>query len=218
MAEGRALRRIGDPVVAAAPAGVRIRTRIHPTAAEAEALTAIGELLGSLYRGELAGRVRLGRLDRTAQAVWRAQHKRALTAVSSSRWAGAITRAVEDQYQLGMRGVAAQVADLRAAVEVLEAAVCAASRRARAGRGTPRPAVGRGAGVVGIAARRNGSSRPAGWRCCGPVGHRRGGVGRGSAVDHGGWETVVAQPQPPRRRRHDRAAMARASGMRRGCF
>jgi hypothetical protein len=41
-------------------------------------------------------------------------------AVSSSRWAGAITRAVEDQYQLGMRGLVARVADLRAAVEVLE--------------------------------------------------------------------------------------------------
>jgi hypothetical protein len=96
------LRRISDPVVGAAPAGVRIRTRIHPTAAEAEALAAIGELLGSVYRGELAGRVRLGRLDRQAQAVWRSQRKQAVTAVSSSRWEGAITRAVEDQYQLGM--------------------------------------------------------------------------------------------------------------------
>jgi hypothetical protein len=102
MASGRARRRISDPVVAAAPAGVRIRTRIHPTAAEAEALAAIGELLGSVYRGELAGRVRLGRLDRQAQAVWRSQRKQAVTAVSSSRWEGAITRAVEDQYQLGM--------------------------------------------------------------------------------------------------------------------
>jgi hypothetical protein len=95
MAGGRALRRIGDPVVAAAPAGVRIRTRIHLTAAEAEALTAIAELLGSAYRCELAGRVGLGRLDSEAHAVWRAQRKQALTAVSSSRWAGAITRAVD---------------------------------------------------------------------------------------------------------------------------
>ncbi len=121
MAGGRVLRRIGDPVVAGAPAGVRIRTRMHLTAAEAEALAVIGGLLGSVYRGELAQRVRLGRLDPRAHAVWRAERKRALTAMSSSRWAGAITRAVEDQYQLGMRGLAAQVADLRAAVEVLEA-------------------------------------------------------------------------------------------------
>jgi hypothetical protein len=83
-------------------------------------LTAIGEVLGSLYRGELAERIRLGRLDRTAHATWRAERKHAVTAVSSSRWAGAITRAVENQYQLGMRGLAAQVTDLRVAVEVLE--------------------------------------------------------------------------------------------------
>jgi hypothetical protein len=114
------LRRIGDPVVAAAPAGVRIRTRIHATGGEAEALIMIGNLLGSVYRTELAGRIRLGRLDRESHAAWRAERKQALTAVSSSRWAGAITRAVEDQYQLGMRGVAAHAADLRAAVEVVE--------------------------------------------------------------------------------------------------
>jgi len=120
VAVGKRLRVIGDPVVAGAPAGVRIRTRIYPTAAEAEALAAVGELLGSVYRRELAVRVGLGCLDRKAHAVWRAQRKQALTAVSSSRWAGAITRAVEDQYQLGMRGLVAQVADLRAAVDVLE--------------------------------------------------------------------------------------------------
>jgi hypothetical protein len=120
MSEGRALRRIADPVVAGAPAGVRIRTRIHPVAAEAAALAAIGELLGSVYRCELAGRVRLGCLDRKAQAAWRAERKQALTGMSSSRWAGAITRAAEDQYQLGMRGLASYVADLRAAIEVLE--------------------------------------------------------------------------------------------------
>jgi IS605 OrfB family transposase len=121
VAKGRVLRRIGDPVVAAAPAGTRIRTRIHPTVEEAAALTAIGEFLGSVYRGELAGRIGLGRLVSKAQVAWRAERKQALTVVSSSRWAGAITRAVEDQYQLGMRGLAAHVTDLRAAVEVLGA-------------------------------------------------------------------------------------------------
>ena len=34
----RPLRRIGEPVVAAGPAGVRVRTRLHLTGAEAEAL------------------------------------------------------------------------------------------------------------------------------------------------------------------------------------
>jgi hypothetical protein len=115
------LRRIGDPVIAAPSAGVRVRTRIHLTDGEAQALAAIGDYLGSVYRSELAGRVGLGRLDRKQHGVWRARRKQAVTSVSSSRWAGAITRAVEDQYQLGMRGLSAQVADLRSAIEVLEA-------------------------------------------------------------------------------------------------
>jgi IS605 OrfB family transposase len=120
MAEHARLRRIGDPVVAAAPAGVRIRTRLRPSAEEAAALSAVGGFLGSLYRGELAERIGCGVLDRDGHAGWRAQRKQALTGESSSRWAGAITRVVEDQYQLGMRGLAAQVADLRAAIAVLE--------------------------------------------------------------------------------------------------
>jgi hypothetical protein len=121
MAEGARVRRIADPVVAASPAGARIRTRIHVSEAEAAALTSIGAFLGSVYRGELAERIRRGVLDRDDQAGWRAERKQAITTVSSSRWAGAITRTVEDQYQLGMRGLAAHAADLRAAIEVLEA-------------------------------------------------------------------------------------------------
>jgi hypothetical protein len=113
-------RRIVNPVVAAAPSGVRTRTRLHVTEPEAAALTAVGNFLGSLYRAELAERIQCGVLNSSAQAAWRAVRKRSVTAATSSRWAGAITRAVEDQYQLGMRGVAAYVADLREAVDVLE--------------------------------------------------------------------------------------------------
>ncbi|MDT5128529.1 MAG: hypothetical protein QOH54_4173 [Mycobacterium sp.] len=103
-----------------AAARMRIRTRIHLTEAEAAALGAVGSFLGGVYRIELAERVHRGVLDRSRRAGWRAERKRAVTAVSSSRWAGAITRAVEDQYQLGMRGLAAHVGDLRRAVDVLE--------------------------------------------------------------------------------------------------
>jgi hypothetical protein len=119
--EGVSLRRVGAPVVAGPPSGVRIRTRIHLTEAEAAALSVVGSFLGGVYRVELAGRIRAGHLDRSSQAVWRAERKQAVTSVSSSRWAGAITRAVEDQYQLGMCGLAAHVGDLRRAVDVLEA-------------------------------------------------------------------------------------------------
>lgn len=117
---GKPLRRICEPVVAAGPSGCRFRTRLHLSDAEAAALWEIGGFLGGCYRRELAVRVGVGRMGRDEHALWRATRKQALTAVSSSRWAGAITRAVEDQYQLGMRGLAAHVADLRRAVEVLD--------------------------------------------------------------------------------------------------
>ncbi|WP_427006640.1 hypothetical protein [Pseudarthrobacter sp. H2] len=96
------LRVIAPAFVAAVPAGVRIRTRLHPTPGEETTLLAVGTHLGSLYRKDLAAR---GRTDR----------KRALTAVSSSRWAGSITRATKDQYQSGMRALAAEISTLRAA-------------------------------------------------------------------------------------------------------
>ena len=120
MSTGKPLRKISDPLVAAGPSGRRFRTRLHLSDTEAAALVEIGEFLGCCYRRELAGRVRLGRIDRDGHKQWRATRKQALTSVSSSRWAGAITRAVEDQYQLGMRGLAAHVADLHSAVDVLE--------------------------------------------------------------------------------------------------
>jgi hypothetical protein len=121
MGERAPLGRVSAPVVAGPPSGVRIRTRIHLTEAEIAAVSAVGSFLGGVYRVELAGRVRLGALDRAARAGWRAERKQAVTTVSSSRWAGAITRGVEDQYQLGMRSLGAHVGDLRRAVEVLEA-------------------------------------------------------------------------------------------------
>lgn len=162
MAEGVPLRRIADPVVAAAPARVRIRTRMHPTDAEVEALAVIGEFLGSVYRGELTGRVRLGRVDREAQAAWRAERKQAVTAVSSSRWAGAITRAAEDQYQLGMRGVAVHVADPRAAVRCWRpGARCGPANWHQS---TMRPAGHRDAGVIAVPL--SGFARPGAWQRC----------------------------------------------------
>ena len=194
MAEGRSLRRIGDPVVAAAPAGVRIRTRIHPTAEEAEALTAIGELLGSVYRGELVERIRLGRLDRKTHAVWRAERKQAVTAVSSSRWAGAITRAwrINTSWGCAVWPPRWRICALR--LRCWGSGACCVPGELAPVEGVE-PGGDRGAGVVGIAARRSGSPRPAAWRCCGaglrpprrrwlPVGRRSrwAGNGCGAAV------------------------------------
>ena len=93
-----ALRQIAGPFVAAAPAGARVRTRLRVTAAEEAVLRAVGRHLGSLAGRDLAARVREGRLDAQGNAVSRRERKRALTAQSSSRWAGAITRTSKDQW------------------------------------------------------------------------------------------------------------------------
>lgn len=111
------LRRIAAPFVVAAPSGVRIRTRLRPTGPEAHALKTIGDHLGHLYRTDLAARVALGRVPAAQRG--RTERKRNLTAVSSSRWAGSITRATEVQYQLGMRALVAEVSHLRAATAAL---------------------------------------------------------------------------------------------------
>jgi hypothetical protein len=112
------LRVIAPAFIAAAPAGVRIRTRLHLAPDEEAAMFAVGTHLGGLYRKDLAARVRMGKVPAAARG--RTDRKRGLTAPSSSRWAGSITRATEDQYQLGMRGLAAEVSTLRAACAAIQ--------------------------------------------------------------------------------------------------
>ncbi|MEU4159229.1 hypothetical protein [Actinoplanes sp. NPDC026670] len=127
----RALRVLAAPFVAAPPAGARIRTRLRPDRAEAVMLRLVGEFLGGLYRADLAARVRLGNVS--AKDTQRTVRKRELTAVTTSRWAGTITRTAENQYQLGMRALKADVTGLTRAVTVLDARI-AAPVGGRAGR------------------------------------------------------------------------------------
>ncbi len=135
---------------------------------------------------------------RVGRAAWRAERKQAITAVSSSRWAGAITRSVEDQYQLGMRGLAAHVRDLGDAVAAL-AGRCAL----RPGERAPEPADERGSSktwptLAGVSQRvRAVRQDPPAGGVAPAAGRRRGCTGGGTPVDGGGWEAVVAQPQPP---------------------
>jgi hypothetical protein len=102
------MRRIVAPFVVAQPVGARIRTRLRVDAADEQVLRAVGEHLGRLAGGDLAARCRLGRGDDQ-----RADRKRALTAVSSSRWAGAITRISDDQWE----GAAANLLDTRVGLQ-----------------------------------------------------------------------------------------------------
>ena len=97
-------------------------------------LRAAGSHLGSMAGRDLAARCAQGRLDAKGRAASRAARKRALTAAASSRWAGAITRTSEDQWQLAERNLRAEAASLRARVRKVEArlAVPAGGKAGRA--------------------------------------------------------------------------------------
>ncbi|MER6999218.1 hypothetical protein [Streptomyces sp. NPDC000410] len=114
----RELRTIAAPFTVGAPTGARIRDRIRVTAVEAEVLRLVGEHLGRHQRTDLAMRVEIGRVK--IKENRRAERKKKLTAVSSSRWAGAMTRASEDQYQLSLRCLSDERAGLRRAVRTIE--------------------------------------------------------------------------------------------------
>jgi IS605 OrfB family transposase len=130
----RALRVIADPFIAAGPAGARVRTRLRLSAGDAAVLQITGTHLGSLAGRDLAERCREGRLDAKGRAGSRAARKRALTSLSSSRWAGAITRTSEDAWQLADRNLRAERATLRARVSKIESrlAVPAGGKAGRA--------------------------------------------------------------------------------------
>jgi IS605 OrfB family transposase len=113
----RGLRPIAAAFTVAAPGGARIRDRLRLTPADAQVLMLAGEHLGRHQRADLAGRVRIG--DVPAGLRRRAGRKKALTAVSSSRWAGAMTRASEDQYQLSVRCLQQERVSLRRAIGVI---------------------------------------------------------------------------------------------------
>src|ERR1035437_3609480 len=119
------LRALAESFVVSPPSGVTIKTRLHPTPAEEQALREVGTFLGSLYRADLVRRLREGKLDAHGRAQSRKVRKKALTAQSSSRWAGSITRATQDQYDLAVRALAAERAMLVAATGKLSARVAA---------------------------------------------------------------------------------------------
>ncbi|WP_225800749.1 hypothetical protein [Streptomyces sp. NK15101] len=114
----RELRAVAAPFTVSAPTGARIRDRLRVSAGEAEVLRLVGEHLGRHQRADLAQRIGLGRV--AAKDNRRAPRKKSLTAVSSSRWAGAMTRASEDQYQLSVRALFNERSSLRRAVRTVE--------------------------------------------------------------------------------------------------
>jgi hypothetical protein len=136
----RRLRETAEPFVAAAPAGARVRTRLRVSGQDEAVLWAVGRHLGSLAGRDLAARCAERKLGAKGRAESRRERKRALTAESSSRWAGAVTRTSEDAWQLASRNLAAERGTLQARVRKIEKrlAVPAGEKRGRlAGYATP---------------------------------------------------------------------------------
>jgi hypothetical protein len=113
----RELRTPAAPFTVAAPAGARIRDRLRVDADEAAVLATVGQHLGQHARADLAQRVRIGQVpvkdNRRAERKWK------LTRHASSRWAGAVTRVGEDQYQLSLRCLHDQRTSLRRAIRTI---------------------------------------------------------------------------------------------------
>jgi IS605 OrfB family transposase len=122
------LRAIATPFVVAPPMGARIRTRLRLSVADQAVLREVGEYLGRLAGQDLGERCRLGHGDGQ-----RTRRKRLLTSACSSRWAGAITRTSQDQWQRGYRNLLDERAGLRRAIRHLRERL-AAPVGGRAGR------------------------------------------------------------------------------------
>ncbi|MCX4537131.1 transposase [Streptomyces sp. NBC_00841] len=111
------LRKLTASFVVPAPAGVAIRDRLkHLTPQDERVLRAVGAHQGALASGDLKARCADG-LEHGAD-TWAAR-KRELTARSSSRIAGAITKATHDQWALARRGQAAHMKSLAAGIRTL---------------------------------------------------------------------------------------------------
>jgi hypothetical protein len=100
---------------------------------DAAVLREVGGYLGSLASADLAARCAEGRLDARQRARSWQVRKQELTAKSSSRWAGALTRTSEDAYQLAHRNLLAERRSLLARIKRIETRLAVTAGK-RAGR------------------------------------------------------------------------------------
>ncbi|MER7810349.1 IS200/IS605 family accessory protein TnpB-related protein [Streptomyces sp900116325] len=111
------LRTIDPPFGAVGPSGVALRDRLkHLTPKDEKVLRLVGEHQGRLASGDLKARCEAG--HNHDNDAW-ASRKRDLTEQSSSRIAGAITKATHDQYGLARRCLLAHVRNLEAGIRTL---------------------------------------------------------------------------------------------------
>ncbi|MFD7164000.1 transposase [Streptomyces violascens] len=113
----RKLRTIAPPFVVLGPSGVAVRDRLKRLAPEDEkVLRLVGGHLGVLAAMDL--KARCTDANEHSSDTW-AVRKKGLTAASSSRWAGAITKATHDQWALSRRCQLAHIQGLEAGVRTL---------------------------------------------------------------------------------------------------
>jgi IS605 OrfB family transposase len=117
VAEPKKLRTIAPSFVALGPSGVAVRDRLRRLTVEDEkVLRLTGEHMGTLASRDLKARCADG-LEHDSE-TWAAR-KRGLTAVSSSRWAGSVTKSTHDQWALARRCLAACIHSLEAGIKTL---------------------------------------------------------------------------------------------------
>ncbi|MGC4945927.1 IS200/IS605 family accessory protein TnpB-related protein [Streptomyces sp. DT224] len=112
------VRAVAASFVVAGPSGVAVRDRLkHLTEQDEQVLRAVGAHQGGLASRDLKVRCADG-LEHSAES-W-AVRKRGLTGLSSSRIAGAITKASHDQWALARRGLVAHIRTLEAGIQTLK--------------------------------------------------------------------------------------------------
>ncbi|WP_406215467.1 IS200/IS605 family accessory protein TnpB-related protein [Streptomyces canus] len=112
------LRSLAEPFVVSGPGGVAVRTRLKQlTPGDEKVLRMVGGHLGALASKDLKARCRDGLAH--SGGTW-AVRKRELTPLSSSRWAGSITKATHDQWALARRGQSAHIQNLEAGIRTIE--------------------------------------------------------------------------------------------------
>ncbi|MBL3752261.1 hypothetical protein [Mycobacteroides abscessus] len=138
----------------ASPSGVAVVTRIRTTPADDRVLDVVAEHLGRLRRAGLMAVSRPVAVDAGLDADERRQvrrdrlnaRKKALTALSSARWASAIIAGNDDQYRLAREAQYRLIAGLRSAIATIEARLAAptadtltvSERKARRSARTPK--------------------------------------------------------------------------------
>jgi hypothetical protein len=130
------MRSIRPEFVMVPPAGARVRTRLRLTPADEAVVWAVGVHLGRLAGADLIERCRLDHAWRPGDDQ-RADRKRALTAEASSRWAGAITRTSNNQWDRAYKNLLEVRTGLRRATNRIRARLDVPVGQAR-GRGRGR--------------------------------------------------------------------------------